>query len=312
MRFPDRATAGRLLAVELAHLKDRQPVVLALPRGGVAVGFEIARALDAPLDIVLVRKIGVPWQPELALGAVTDGASPGIFIDQDLASILDIPGDYVQEETARQLGEVERRRKTYCAGRPSVEITGRTAIVVDDGIATGATMRVALRAVRRCNPARLVLAVPVAPPEALGAFDKEADEVVCLETPAALGAIGLYYRDFHQMSDAEVIDLLALAPPTDGADTAAGTSERLATEASQGGWIVKAADGAAEVSDDHPPGEFELIARYFAPLARGFPCAYGLLDDTAVIAPAAGHELVAKSDTIVGSVHFPAIGGQVR
>jgi putative phosphoribosyl transferase len=211
MKFADRGAAGRQLATKLAHLKDRQPVVLALPRGGVAVGSEIARALGAPLDIVLVRKVGVPWQPELALGAVTDGASPETFIDEDLAKALNIPERYVQEETARQLEEIERRRKSYCAGRPPIEITGRTAIVVDDGIATGATMRVALQAVRRRNPAHLVLAVPVAPPETLAEFRKEADEAVCLETPCMLGAIGLYYRDFHQMSDAEVTDLLSPA-----------------------------------------------------------------------------------------------------
>src|ERR1700758_3935130 len=211
MKFADREAAGCQLASKLAHLKDRAPVVLALPRGGVAIGFEIARALGAPLDIVLVRKIGVPWQAELALGAVTDGASPETFFDEDLAKILEIPESYVQEETARQLEEIERRRMTYCAGRPPPEITGRTAIVVDDGIATGATMRVALRAVRRRDPAHLVLAVPVAPPETLRALRKEADETVCLQTPVMLGAIGFYYRDFYQMSDAEVTDLLARA-----------------------------------------------------------------------------------------------------
>jgi putative phosphoribosyl transferase len=209
----------------LAQFKNRAPVVLALPRGGVAVGFEIARALDAPLDIVLVRKIGVPWQPELALGAVTDGASPETFIDHDLAKALGVPEDYVQEETARQLEEIERRRKTYCAGRPTVNVTGRTAVVVDDGIATGATMRVALQAVRHRNPARLVLAVPVAPPETLAEFRKEADETVCLEMPAMLGAIGFYYRDFHQLSDAEVTDLLARAEqPTPEAPASANAT----------------------------------------------------------------------------------------
>jgi putative phosphoribosyl transferase len=222
MKFADRYAAGRQLAATLAHLKDRAPVVLALPRGGVAVGFEIAQALGAPLDIVLVRKIGVPWQPELALGAVTDGASPETFIDEDLAKVLDIPESYVQEETARQLEEIERRRRSYCAGRPPTAITGRTAIVVDDGIATGATMRVALRSVRRRNPAHLVLAVPVAPPETLAELRKEADETVCLEMPDMLGAIGFYYRDFHQMSDAEVTDLLArTAQPTPEAPTPA-------------------------------------------------------------------------------------------
>ena len=212
MKFADRGEAGRRLADKLLHLKDRQPVVLALPRGGVAVGFEIARALDAALDIVLVRKIGVPWQPELALGAVTDGDSPATFIDRGLATSLAVPDGYIEEETMRQLEEIERRRKSYCEDRPAVQIAGRTAIVVDDGIATGATMRVALQAVRRRAPARLVLAVPVAPPDTLAALLEEADEAVCLETPIGLGAIGYYYRDFHQMSDAEVTDLLARAP----------------------------------------------------------------------------------------------------
>ena len=222
MKFADRYAAGRQLAAILAHLEDRAPVVLALPRGGVAVGFEIAQALGAPLDIVLVRKIGVPWQPELALGAVTDGGSPETFIDEDLAKALDIPESYVQEETTRQLEEIERRRRSYCAGRPPIAITGRAAIVVDDGIATGATMRVALRSLRRRNPAHLVLAVPVAPPETLAELRKEADETICLEMPAMLGAIGFYYRDFHQMSDAEVTDLLArAAQPTPEAPTPA-------------------------------------------------------------------------------------------
>ena len=222
MKFADRYAAGRQLAAILAHLEDRAPVVLALPRGGVAVGFEIAQALGAPLDIVLVRKIGVPWQPELALGAVTDGGSPETFIDEDLAKALDIPESYVQEETTRQLEEIERRRRSYCAGRPPIAITGRAAIVVDDGIATGATMRVALRSLRRRNPAHLVLAVPVAPPETLAELRKEADETVCLEMPDMLGAIGFYYRDFHQMSDAEVTDLLArAAQPTPEAPTPA-------------------------------------------------------------------------------------------
>jgi len=219
VKYADRGDAGRRLASRLAHLKDRQPVVLALPRGGVAVGFEIAQALDAALDIVLVRKIGVPWQPELALGAVTDGASPETFVDRDLATSLDIPDSYISKETARQLEEIERRRKLYCEGRPAVEVAGRTAIVVDDGIATGATMRVALQAVRRRGPARLVLAVPVVPPDTLAALGREADEAVCLETPIGLGAIGFYYRDFHQLSDAEVTDLLAraLLPTESGA-----------------------------------------------------------------------------------------------
>ena len=211
MMFHDRKDAGEHLAARLLHLKDKNPVVLALPRGGVAIGFEIARLLGAPLDIVLVRKIGVPWQPELALGAVADGGGgpPEIFIDERMAQTLAVPLGYVRDETARQLAELERRRQIYCAGRAPVEIGGRTAIVVDDGIATGATMRVALRAVRRHGPASLVLAAPVAAAETLASLAGEADETVCVEATEGLGAIGYYYEDFHQMSDAEVTDLLA-------------------------------------------------------------------------------------------------------
>src|SRR5579884_219931 len=172
--FRDRHEAGERLAAKLEHLKDRLPVVLALPRGGVAVGFEVAARLGAPFDIVLVRKIGVPWQPELALGAVTDGGAPETFIDRRMAAMLDIPEAYLRDETARQLAELERRREVYCAGRPPVAVEGRTAIVVDDGIATGATMRVALRAVRRRAPARLVLAAPVAAAETVLALAAEA------------------------------------------------------------------------------------------------------------------------------------------
>jgi putative phosphoribosyl transferase len=213
MMFHDRKDAGGQLAARLVGYKDKNPVVLALPRGGVAIGFEIARALGAPLDIVLVRKIGVPWQPELAIGAVAEGGGgpPETFIDERMVTDLAVPPDYLREETARQLAELERRRQVYRAGRPPVDIAGCTAIVVDDGIATGATMRVALRAIRRRGPAWLVLAAPVAAAETLAALAAEADEAVCVETPEGLGAIGYYYDDFHQMSDAEVTDLLARA-----------------------------------------------------------------------------------------------------
>ncbi len=211
MTFRDRNDAGRQLAEKLQHLKERNPVVLALPRGGVPVGFEIAQALEAPLDLVLVRKIGVPWQPELALGAVTDGDDPDVFIDRHLVAELEIPEDYITAETARQIEELERRRLVYRAGRVPLDIAGRAAIVVDDGIATGATMHVALQATRRRNPTWLVLAAPVAAPDTLARLRPEADEVVCVETPAGLGAIGYYYRDFHQVSDAEVTEILARA-----------------------------------------------------------------------------------------------------
>ena len=211
--FRDRREAGERLAERLLHLKDRRPIVLALPRGGVAIGAAIARRLGAPLDLVLVRKIGAPGQPELALGALSDGAAPEVYIDRAMAARLGIAEEYIEEETARERVEVERRRAAYCAERPPIGLAGRTAIVVDDGIATGATMRVALRAVRQRGPKRLVLAVPVAPPETLAALDEEVDEAVCLHAPEGLGAIGFYYTDFHQLTDAEVTDLLVGAAP---------------------------------------------------------------------------------------------------
>jgi putative phosphoribosyl transferase len=220
MIFDDRAAAGKHLAEKLAHLKDEKPVVLALPRGGVPIGYEIAHALDAPLDLLLVRKIGAPWQPELALGAVADGDKPDIFIDEKLAKLLKVSDEYIEQETKRQVEELERRRRLYCAGRRPVEITGATPIVVDDGIATGATMRVALHAARRRHPARLVLATPVAAEDTIAALRALADEVVCLEAPADLGAIGFHYADFHQLSDDEVTALLSRAAPGDRSPTA--------------------------------------------------------------------------------------------
>lgn len=209
MVFKDRREAGRLLAERLTGFREAKPVVLGLPRGGVPVAFEIAQALRAPLDVMLVRKIGVPWQPELALGAVSDGGEPELFIDDQLKSLLEIDDDYVESARKREIGEIERRRTAYRQGRPPIDVAGRVTIVVDDGIATGATTRVALRAVRRRKPSRLVLAVPVAPPDSLAGLRIEADEIICLETPEDMGAVGLYYRDFRQTTDQEVTDLLA-------------------------------------------------------------------------------------------------------
>jgi putative phosphoribosyl transferase len=209
--FEDRTAAGRLLATELARFASERPVVLALPRGGVPIGFEIARALDAPLDLVLVRKIGAPFQPELAVGAVVNGSSPEIVLNRDVLEHFQVEDSYIAEASRRQLEEIERRRQLYLAGRPKVEVAGRTAIVVDDGIATGATMEAALRATRRREPRRLVLATPVAPPETIDRLRPEVDEVVCLATPESFGAIGAFYRDFRQLCDEDVIRLLAEA-----------------------------------------------------------------------------------------------------
>jgi putative phosphoribosyl transferase len=209
--FADRSDAGRRLAVRLARLKSERPLVLALPRGGVPVGFEVARALDAPLDVILVRKIGAPFQPELAIGAVVDGDQAEIVLNRDLVADLQIAEGYIERERTRQLEEIERRRYLYAAGRPRIEVRDRTAIVVDDGIATGSTMEAALHATRRAGPRRLVLAVPVAPPDTLERLRPQVDEIECLIIPAYLGAIGLFYADFRQLSDAEVVALLERA-----------------------------------------------------------------------------------------------------
>ena len=211
MQFTDRHQAGRLLAKRLAHLKGEHPVVLALPRGGVPVGYEIARALAAPLDLVLVRKIGAPDQPELAIGAVADGEQPELVTDPQLAAWLAVPAGYLEAVKARELKEIERRRRLYFGDRPAVEVRGRAAILVDDGIATGATMLAAVRATRRRAPSRLVVAVPVASPDTLERMQQEADEVVCLDTPTDFMAVGQFYRHFPQLEDEEVIDLIDAA-----------------------------------------------------------------------------------------------------
>jgi putative phosphoribosyl transferase len=210
MRFRDRTHAGRLLAAELRRFAKRDPVVLALPRGGVPVGFEIAQGLRAPLDLVLVRKIGAPLQPELAVAAVVDGEQMEIVTNEDVAS-LRVPKSYIEEQAARQVEEIERRRRLYLGGRERVAVEGKTALVVDDGIATGATMRASLRAVRRRKPAHLVLAIPVAPPDTLESLRNEVDEVVCLQMPDDLYAVGQFYDDFAQVDDDEVRELLERA-----------------------------------------------------------------------------------------------------
>lgn len=215
--FTDRNEAGRRLGERLSRFKDENPVVLALPRGGVPVGAEVARSLEAPLDLVLVRKIGAPFQPELAIGAVVDGGRPETVLNEDLIRECQIPESYIAKESARQLEEIERRRELYLAGRARVPVEGRTAIVVDDGIATGATMEAALHAMRRAGPKRLVLATPVAPPDTIERLRPQADEVVCLATPSPFAAIGLFYEDFHQLGDDDVVDLLRRARFEDGA-----------------------------------------------------------------------------------------------
>ncbi|MGH8176385.1 MAG: phosphoribosyltransferase [Steroidobacter sp.] len=209
VRFLHRRDAGRRLAAELKARSIADPVVLALPRGGVPVGYEVATALDAPLDVLLVRKLGAPGHEEFGIGAVVDGAQPQMVLNEEAIEALRVSPAYIAEERDRQLAEIERRRRMYCGDGSAVSIEGRTAIVVDDGVATGGTVLVVLRALHSVAPERTVLAVPVAPPDTLARLAAEVDEVICLATPQEFRAVGVYYSDFTQTSDEEVIELLA-------------------------------------------------------------------------------------------------------
>ncbi len=208
--FIDRSDAGRQLAAALAGPRER-PVVLALPRGGVPVGLEVARALGAPLDILMVRKIGAPSQPEVALGAVVDGSPPLVWLNEQIVAAAGADEDYIEAEKARQLREIARRRQVYGQDRPAPDLAGREAIVVDDGAATGATMRIALRALATSAAAKVTVALPVAPPEVVAGLRAEADEVICLEQPDSFRAVGLHYGRFAQVTDEEVVAALRTA-----------------------------------------------------------------------------------------------------
>lgn len=210
IRFANRREAGRLLADAVTTIEPDDPVVLALPRGGVPVGFEVAKRLSAPLDILLVRKIGAPGHEEYGIGALVDGANPQIVIDQEIARVVGADSAYIDHEVARQLAEVERRRSLYARPDP-IALAGRTAIVVDDGIATGGTVRAALQALKQSQVGRIILAVPVAPRSALTDLSALCDRFVCLTAPEPFYAVGAHYADFTQTSDEEVVALLAEA-----------------------------------------------------------------------------------------------------
>ena len=208
MPFRDRSDAGRRLAEALQSYRAQRPIVFALPRGGVPVAAEVCAALDAPLDLIIARKIGVPIQPELAMGAVAEGGEP--VRNEDVIALVGVTDAEFAAVCERERREIGRRRRRYLGNRPAVEVAGRPAIVIDDGIATGATMRAALLAVRARKPQKVVLAVPVAPTSTLDALRADADEIVCLEDHEPFGAIGMFYRDFTQVTDDEVVRLLAL------------------------------------------------------------------------------------------------------
>ncbi len=202
------------------HRRGQDPVVFGLPRGGVVVAAEVAEALRSPLDVLVVRKLGAPHQPELAIGAVTDGDQPQRILNEALIRRLAVDQSYIDAQIAAQLDEVRRRQRLYRRDRPPVPVRGRTVIVVDDGIATGATVRAGIAGLRRSEPRHLVLAVPVAPPETVESLRGEVDELVCLYTPAMFTAVGTLYLDFRQTSDEEVVALLeAGAGGTEKADS---------------------------------------------------------------------------------------------
>jgi len=211
--FKDREEAGKALAEALRSKALPDPVVLALPRGGVPVAAEVARTLKAPLDLVMVRKIGVPYQPELAAAAIIDGEDPQLVINEEVCALADVSRSEIDAMAKEELQEIDRRTKLYLKDRPRAAVSGRSAIVVDDGIATGTTIRAVIKALRLKGPKSIVIAVPVAPRDAMQELREEADDVVCLETPEPFFAIGLYYQDFHQIQDEEVIRLLQVGWP---------------------------------------------------------------------------------------------------
>lgn len=209
-RFRNRYEAGRILAGMLSHLRDTPDLsVLALPRGGVPVGYEIALALDAPLDVFLVRKLGVPGHSELAMGAIASGGVS--VLNEDVVGPLRISAETIDRVAERESRELERRSREYRGSRPEPEIEGHSIILVDDGLATGSTMLAALKAIRRQRPAHITVAVPVASPLTLVDIGREADDVVCPLTPDPLQAVGVWYDDFSETSDDEVTTLLRQA-----------------------------------------------------------------------------------------------------
>ena len=202
--FRDRAEAGRLLAARLAELEIRDPVVLALPRGGVPVAAEVAKMLNAPLDLVIVRKVGAPGHPELAVAAIVDGNPPDVVLNREMVEAYGLQEEELADLIRRERPELERRRVVFRGARAPLSINGKTAILVDDGAATGTTIKVAVRALKRRSPRQIVIALPAAPPDAVAELSTEADHVVCLQQPSHFRALGYHYVNFPQLSDDEV------------------------------------------------------------------------------------------------------------
>jgi putative phosphoribosyl transferase len=206
--FTDRVDAGRRLASALKDLADKDAIILAIPRGGVVVGYEVAKALDIPLDIIIPRKIGAPSNPELAIGAITEDGT--LLLDEQLMERLRVPEAYIQQESEAQKREIQRRLKLYRGALPYPILENRSVIIVDDGIATGSTMKAALASVRNRGAKTVIIAIPVGPPSTIRELEEKADIVVCLRIPEAFYAIGQFYEDFAQTADEEVTRLLRL------------------------------------------------------------------------------------------------------
>jgi putative phosphoribosyl transferase len=214
--FRDRRDAGRQLAAACRAYAEADPVVIGLPRGGVVVAAEVAAALHAPLDIVVVRKIGSPFQAELAIGAVYEASGPQVLLDDILVQRLGVAERYIEHQVQEQIREIHRRQHAYRGTQKPIPLRGRAVLLVDDGIATGASTRAALRAIRAQEPRLLVLAAPVASPDSLNTLKPEADQILCLLAPEHFRAVGEFYEDFDQTTDDEVIELLAKARSTHG------------------------------------------------------------------------------------------------
>ncbi len=207
MIFRDRQEAGRLLAEELSFLKGKENLlVLAIPRGGVVVGSEVARALDAPLDVYITRKIGAPYNPELAIGAIASDGT--LMLDRSLASRLGVSEEYIEAQSAREREEIERRMRSYRGHQPSPDLEGRRVILVDDGIATGATIEATIDALQKTDLEELILAIPVGPKETIERLKRKVDRLICLHAPEIFWAVGSFYMAFDQTTDEEVVALL--------------------------------------------------------------------------------------------------------
>ncbi|MHA6261822.1 phosphoribosyltransferase [Arenibacterium sp. CAU 1754] len=226
MIFENRADAGRKLADRLEQMALDNPVVYALPRGGVPVAFEVAEHLHAEMDVVLVRKIGAPGNRELALAAIVEGDPPEMVLNRDVMRMTGADDAYLAAARSEQLDELERRRGLYTGAHPRISPTGRTAIVVDDGLATGATMKAALKALKRQGAARIIVALPVAPLSALPEIEALADDVLCLDPAPQFWGVGAFYRDFHQLSDEETVAFLEKARQrSEGDQDSSGAAE---------------------------------------------------------------------------------------